>query len=165
MIRINREIIESTSKKAVESERKRMNFNFHPTLDDELQRMLNAIEPGTYIQPHKHEDPDKTEVFMVLKGRILVVEFDNSGEIKDFEILDATNKSWGTEIPPKTWHTIISLEPGSVAFEIKNGPYSPINDKNFASWAPPENHIDVNKYLKNITDYCLNNHHTSFNNY
>lgn len=150
MIRIDKTIVNSTSQKAKESKRRRMNYNFHPTLDDLLQRMLNAIEPGTYIQPHKHENPDKTEVFMVLQGKILVLEFDDVGNIIDKELLDASQGRWATEIPPRTWHTIISLEEGSVAYEIKNGPYSPIDDKNFASWAPKEGDDGVAFYLQNL---------------
>ena len=155
MIRINHKIVDATSRKAKESLRKRMNFNFHPTLDDELQRMLNAIEPGTYIQPHKHENPDKTEVFMVLRGRILVVEFDNFGNIMDKEILDVSQENWAAEIPPRTWHTIISLEKGSVAYEIKNGPYNPIDDKNFASWAPKEGNKEADDYLNKLIKLCI----------
>ena len=150
MIRIDNKIVEATSEKAKKAARRRMNYNFHPTLDDPLQRMLNAIEPGTYIQPHKHENPDKTEVFMVLRGKILVLEFDDEGRITDKELLDASQDRWAAEIPPKTWHTIISMEKGSVAYEIKNGPYSPIDDKNFASWAPKEGDKEVEEYLEGL---------------
>ena len=155
MIRIDNTILDSTTNKAKQAARRRMNHNFHPVLEDPLQRMLNAMEPGTYIQPHKHEDPDKTEVFMVLRGRIMVVEYNDNGEIVDCELLDANNGKYGAEIPARTWHSIISLEPGSVAFEIKDGPYNPIDDKNFASWAPKEGEPDVENYLNRITEECL----------
>ncbi len=150
MIRINKNIVEETSTRAKNSPRKRMNYNFHPQLDDLLQRMLNAFEPGTYIQPHKHENPDKTEVFMVLKGRIAIVEFDDHGKIVDHEILDSSTGNYGVEIPPRTWHSVISLEEGSVAFEIKNGPYNQMNDKNFASWAPGKNEKGSAEFLAGL---------------
>lgn len=152
MIRIDKNIVEETSARAKNSPRKRMNYNFHPQLDDLLQRMLNAFEPGTYIQPHKHENPDKTEVFMILKGRIAIVEFDDRGKIVDHEILDSSIGNYGVEIPPRTWHSVISLEEGSVAFEIKNGPYNVIDDKNFATWAPRENEQGCSEYLKVIKE-------------
>ena len=154
MIRINQEIINNTISKAKLSPRQRMNFNFHPKLDDMLQRMLNAVEPGTYIQPHKHENPDKTEVFLILTGKILVVEFDDCGNIVDKELLDSTSGRWAAEIPPRTWHTIISMKYGSVAYEVKNGPYSPIDDKNFASWAPKEGQKEAENYLRYLTGKC-----------
>ncbi|PKP53119.1 MAG: cupin fold metalloprotein, WbuC family [Bacteroidetes bacterium HGW-Bacteroidetes-1] len=138
MIRIDERFIETISEKAKLSSRRRMNFNFHPTEEDTLQRMLNAMEPDTYIQPHKHEMPDKTEVFFCLRGRILVVEYADSGTIADHIILDSKQGNFGCEIAARIWHSIISLESGSVAYEVKHGPYEPSVDKHFATWAPKE---------------------------
>ncbi|MBN2746388.1 MAG: WbuC family cupin fold metalloprotein [Bacteroidales bacterium] len=154
MIRIDNEIVDKTTTRAKESQRRRMNYNFHPQLDDLLQRMLNAMEPGTYIRPHKHEYPDKTEVFMILRGKMIVIEFDDTGDIKDIELLDSTQGRWAVEIPPRTWHSLISLESGSVAYEIKNGPYNPIDDKNFAVWAPAENSPEAANFLNELTKRC-----------
>jgi cupin fold WbuC family metalloprotein len=154
MIKINDQTIQPTIDKAQSSPRKRMNYNYHPELSDPLQRMLNAIEPGTYVQPHKHENPDKTEVFMVLKGKIAVLEFDDEGKVIDSIILDPQKGQYAAEIPPRTWHSIISLEKGSVAYEIKNGPYVQIEDKNFADWAPKEGDAEVEEYLQELIS-CL----------
>jgi len=150
MIKIDTTFIESTSQKAKQSPRKRMNFNFHPKPEDRLQRMLNAMEPGTYVQPHKHEDPDKVEAFFCLRGRLLVVEFDDHGNIIDHILLDHLNGNFGCEIPARTWHSIISLEPGSVAYEVKDGPYDASVDKNFASWAPVEGDPTCEAYIAQI---------------
>lgn len=139
MIKINETLLIETSQKAKKSPRRRMNFNFHKEDAATLQRMLNAFEPDTYIHPHKHENPDKVEVFLVLRGRILVVEFDDAGNITEHIVLDAKNGNYGAEIAARTWHTIISLEEGSVAYEVKDGPYNVSVDKNFAVWAPSEN--------------------------
>ncbi len=157
MIKIDETFIETISQKAKSSSRLRMNYNYHPQLDDLLQRMLNAMEPGTYIQPHKHQDPDKTEVFFCLRGKIAVVEFSNEGKIIDFIILDTQSGNYACEIPPRTWHTVISLEIGSVAYEIKNGPYNPIDDKNFASWAPKEGHESCAAYLQSVIEKLIVN--------
>lgn len=138
MIKIDEAFISETSAKAKSSERRRMNYNFHQEDAATLQRMLNAMEPDTYIQPHKHEDPDKVEAFFVLRGRILLIEFDENGTVVDHIVLDPKTGNYGGEIRPKTWHTLISLETGSVAYEVKDGPYDPSVDKNFASWAPAE---------------------------
>lgn len=135
---------------AQSSERRRKNHNFHKEASDTLQRMLNALEPDSYVQPHKHEDPDKREVFLVLSGRFLVVEFNDEGDIVEFIILDASNGSFAAEIAPKVWHTIMSLDSGSVAYEVKDGPYLPINDKNFASWAPKEGDAGTKEYMTNL---------------
>lgn len=151
---IGDKLIAEVSSQAKLSLRKRQNYNFHETLDAILQRMLNALEPGTYVQPHKHESPDKVEAFIILKGKVLVVEFDDTGNIKQSCILSAEKQIFGCEIAPKTWHTIAALEPNSVVYEIKEGPYSPINDKNFAPWAPKEEDPDCESYLKDLFNRC-----------
>jgi len=150
MVRIDETLLDSVSSQARSLPRLRKNHNFHKEYSDTLQRLLNAIEPLTYIQPHKHEDPDKREVFLALRGRILVVEFDESGNIADHFILDPLKGVFGAEIPEKTFHTVVSLESGTVAYELKDGPYSPIDDKNFAAWAPKEGSPEAIPYLENL---------------
>ncbi|GAB1418765.1 WbuC family cupin fold metalloprotein [Bacteroidales bacterium] len=150
MIKIDEAFIENVSQQAKATARRRMNYNFHHHDSDTLQRMLNAMEPDTYIRPHKHELPDKSEAFFCLRGRILVVEFDDKGNISDYIVLDAAQGNFGCEIAPRSWHSIISLESGSVAYEVKDGPYDPAVDKHFATWAPPEGHpnaLDFNKEI------------------
>ena len=150
MIKINDEFLDLTSAKAKSSPRLRMNYNFHPRYEDMINRLLNAMEPWTYIQPHKHENPDRFEIFLALRGRFVVFIFDENGEIVDHAILDAREGKYGVEIPPKTYHMLMSLESGSVAYEIKEGPYNPLNAKNLASWAPPEGDANVREYIKQL---------------
>jgi len=152
MIIINDDLIASITAKANVSPRLRMNYNFHPQLDDPLQRMLNCLEPGTYIQPHKHENPDKCEAFILLKGKVLVVEFDNGGRVTSHALLKAGTGTYGAEIAPRIYHCIIALEPDSVVYEVKNGPYSPLDDKNFASWAPKEGEEGCCAYIENLVN-------------
>lgn len=147
---INDKILSDTSKKAVSSERKRMNYNIHESLDDPINRLLNAIEPDSYVKPHKHHNPDKREVFVILKGRMVVIEFDDLGKILNHCILDPKKGMHAIEIPARTWHTIISLKTGSVVIEFKDGPYLPMNDKNFASWAPDEGSPETIKYNNSL---------------
>lgn len=150
MIKIDHKILDEYTGLAKVSPRLRMNFNFHPTHEDPLHRMLNAMEPGTYIQPHKHENPDKFEVFLALRGRFAVFTFDSVGNIADHVILDASKGKFGVEIPEKTYHTLIPLEPGSVAYEVKAGPYTLLTDKNFAPWAPAEGDPSTANYVKHL---------------
>ena len=150
MIKIDLNLLDKTSQKARISPRLRMNYNFHSGPEDTLQRMLNAMEPGTYIRPHKHEHPDKREVFFALKGTLCVVEFEDDGQIRDYTLLSPGADCVGAEIPERTFHTVISLETGSVAYEIKDGPYIPIEDKNFAAWAPPEGTTEAMVYLEQL---------------
>ncbi|MCD4790754.1 MAG: WbuC family cupin fold metalloprotein [Bacteroidales bacterium] len=150
MIKIDSLLFKDMALKSGKAKRKRAHLTFHKTDDDTLQRMLNAMQPGTYLQPHKHEDPDKREVFICLTGKMLVVEFDYNGEIADYMILDAESKDYAAEIAPCVYHTVICLEPNSIAYELKDGPYNPIDDKNFASWAPKEGEKGCEEYNQKI---------------
>lgn len=148
--KISAETLRKLTVEAIASPRKRKNLNLHEELSDSLQRLLNAIEPGTYLQPHKHENPDKRELFIILKGKALVVIFTPEGEISDHFLLDPLNGKYAVEIPAGVWHTVISMEHGTVFIEVKDGPYTPLDDKNFASWAPPENHPDCESYTNGL---------------
>lgn len=146
---INIETLDLLSRQAKKSDRKRKNFNYHLDFSDPINRMLNALDPETYVQPHKHENPDKREVFILLRGKLLVVFFENDGRIKQSLILDNI-KNFGVEIAPKVWHTIVALEPKTVVYEVKDGPYSQTDDKNFAPWAPKEGETGCLDFLNNL---------------
>ncbi|MCK9270014.1 MAG: WbuC family cupin fold metalloprotein [Bacteroidales bacterium] len=150
MIKITDEFLDVTSRQAKQSPRRRMNYNFHPSHEDPFHRLLNAMEPGTYVQPHKHENPDKFEIFLALRGRFVVFIFDELGNITDHIILDAREGNYGVEIAERTYHTLVSLEPHSVAYEVKAGPYTSTTSKNFAPWAPAEGDEAVPGYLEKL---------------
>ncbi|HAH25930.1 MAG TPA: cupin fold metalloprotein, WbuC family [Prolixibacteraceae bacterium] len=148
---ISDQTLSGLSQKAVLLPRRRLNLNFHEELSDPMNRMLNAFEPGTYIQPHKHESPDKREVFIILRGSLVVAIFDESGQPTDFVLLDPRKGTHAIEIPPGCWHSILSLESGTVVYEIKDGPYVVTSDKNFAPWAPKEGDAPFGEYLNQLT--------------
>jgi cupin fold WbuC family metalloprotein len=150
MIKIDQKLLDEMALKSRVAERGRAHYTFHKSDDDTLQRMLNAMQPGTYLQPHKHENPDKREVFLVLTGKFLVVEFEKNGTITDYMILDAKSHQYAAEIAERTYHTIICLKPDSIVYELKDGPYNPIDDKNFANWAPKEGEEGCIAYIDKI---------------
>jgi cupin fold WbuC family metalloprotein len=150
MIVINRQLTLSVSEEAKKSPRLRKNYNFHDDYEDPVNRMLNAFEPGTYVRPHKHEEPDKCEIFIILTGKALALRFDAAGEIIGHAVLDHAQGVYGVEFAPREWHTIISLASGTVLFEVKQGPYVQIIDKNFAPWAPQEGSPQAADYLASI---------------
>ena len=154
MKKIDKNLIAELAEKAGNSPRQRINFNFHKVPSDPLQRLLNVMQPGTYLQPHKHENPDKREVFLALTGRFLAVEFDEQGNIADSMILDPLNGNFAAEVPARTYHSIICLEPDSAIYELKDGPYDPADDKNFAKWAPKEGDQGCVAYMNKILHLC-----------
>ena len=118
--------------------RQRKNLNLHPTLADPVQRLLNAFEPGTYVRPHRHSDPGKWELFVILHGRAAALSFDATGIVQERHELAPTGGVQVIEIAAGTWHTLAALESGTVLLEVKPGPYAPAEPQDFAPWAPPE---------------------------
>jgi cupin fold WbuC family metalloprotein len=147
---IDKKLLTEIIEKSRVAERKRAHYIFHKTDDDPIQRMLNAMQPGTYLQPHKHENPDKREVFLALTGKLLVVLFNDTGKITNHMLLDPSKLDYAMEIPARVYHTVLCLEPDSIAYEIKDGPYNKLDDKDFASWAPKEGDPDCQSYLDKI---------------
>lgn len=120
---IDDRILDELSAQAKASPRLRMNFNFHQSLEDKCHRMLNAVEPGTDISIHRH--PDKEESFVVLRGRIRITTYNDDGSIIEDLVLSPTEGRYGVNVEKNVWHTVEALEPGSVIFECKEGPYVP----------------------------------------
>lgn len=143
-------LLEKLSEEAKHTDRLRKNYNLHQEESDPLQRMLNALEPNTYIRPHKHENPDKRELFIPVIGSFSLVTFDDWGEIQSVVTLSNHSSQRIAEIEPGIWHTIICNEPSTVYFEIKDGPYNVDNDKNFAPWAPAEFSEETISYLTQL---------------
>lgn len=124
------------SAEAAASPRRRKNMNLHESLTDRVQRLFNAMEPGTYVRPHRHRD--KWELFMAPRGALVALIFDDNGRVLNRYEIGANREYACVEIPPDTWHTLIALEPGTTMFEVKPGPYLALSDKDFASWAAAE---------------------------
>lgn len=150
MKKITEDILRSLSSQAIGSTRKRTNYNFHTFAADPLQRMLNALEPDSYVQPHKHENPDKREAFVILKGTVAVFTFNEQGSVTDYIQLNYEKGNYGVEISPGIWHTIVAMEPYSVLYELKDGPYQSAADKVFADWAPEEGTEEGYQYLVSL---------------
>lgn len=148
---ITKDLLDTVSEGAKKNTRLRLNHNFHEDLNDSLHRMLNAMEPQTYVRPHRHLNPEKEEIFILLRGKLVVFLFDDCGNIIEKKELSESSGNLGIEIPGYVWHTILVIEPDTVIYEIKKGPYIPLNESDFAAWAPlPENREAVDLYLQQL---------------
>ena len=132
------------------SPRRRIILPFHKTDDDHCHRMLNALQPGSYIRPHRHLTPPKAETILVLKGSICFVIFDSAGRIENHFSLAAGGPRIGIDIEPLFYHTLFALENDTVVFEVKKGPFSPVIAGDFAEWAPPEGLSAAETYLEKL---------------
>jgi len=135
---IDQDLLDQVSDQAKASPRLRKNYNFHVSETDSCHRLLNAIEPDSYIQPHCHRDAAKDESLVIVRGRIGVVFFDAQGAVTSKVTLAPAGDSAGVNIPHGVYHTLLALAPGSVFFEAKGGPYAPLSPEEKASWAPAE---------------------------
>ncbi len=143
-------LLDRVSELARTSPRLRKNHNFHRNEADVSNRLLNAIEPGSYVVPHRHLDAAKDETFVVLRGRFGLVLFDESGDVAHQEVLDGAGPVLGVTIPHGTFHSIVSLAPGSVFFESKAGPYAALTPEERAAWAPAENDAAADAFRRRL---------------
>ena len=120
---IDGQLLNEVSAQAKESPRLRKNYNFHQSLDDKCHRFLNAVEPGTMVEIHRH--PTKDESFVILRGRVRVNTYNDDGSVLESVVLCPEDGKYGVDIPKGVWHNIEALEEGSVIFECKEGPFVP----------------------------------------
>ena len=120
---IDNKLIDNLIVQAKESPRLRMNYNFHPSLEDKCHRLLNALEPGTVVPVHRH--PTKDESFVILRGRVRVNIYNDEGKVTESVVLCHEEGMYGVDIDKNVWHGVECLESGSVIFEVKEGPFVP----------------------------------------
>lgn len=125
---INQDILDNLTAQAKESPRLRMNMDLRNCPEDQSQRMLNAIEPGSPMPIHRHKYSSETVV--CLRGRLVEEYYDDLERM----CIDAIELSPGgpvvaLNIPAGQWHTIRALEPGTVLLECKDGKYEPLGEE------------------------------------
>ncbi|HEX5655770.1 MAG TPA: WbuC family cupin fold metalloprotein [Polyangiales bacterium] len=130
-----------------ESDRKRVIVPFHKSAEDNPHRMFNAMQPGTYVRPHRHLAVPKSEVFLVLRGALDFVVFAEDGTIELARTLRAGSEDFGIDLAPGLFHGLLVREPDTLVYEVKPGPYAAADDKDFASWAPAEGDPGVPAYV------------------
>jgi cupin fold WbuC family metalloprotein len=124
---IDKNLLDEVTSKAISSPRLRMNHNFHESYDSKSQRLLNALEPGTELPIHRHRNTSET--YILLRGKMKVFFYDETKALIEEFLIDPLDGKYGIDIPVGQWHTIEVLESGTVIFEVKDGPYTPINNE------------------------------------
>ena len=94
---IDKQLLDDVSRQAQKSDRLRMNYNFHQSLDDKCHRFLNAVEPGTKVEIHRH--PTKDESFVLLRGRVRVNTYNDDGTVLESIVLFQRKDSMGWIFP------------------------------------------------------------------
>lgn len=119
---IDEQLLDEIQKKAEESPRLRANLCLHKSPDDKVQKMINFLLPGTEMPIHCHTNSDET--LIVLRGEIIIVYYDDKGIETNLYVLGSNMPA--IDIPKNHWHNIIVKQPVAL-FEIKEGPYRPLN--------------------------------------
>ena len=126
-MKITQAILDDLTAKAKESPRLRMNLDLRDSAEDSSQRMLNAIEPGSPLPVHRHQNTSETVV--CLRGRLVEEFYDDLERTCTERIELSPNGSVvALNIPAGQWHTLRSLESGSVILEVKDGKFAPLED-------------------------------------
>ena len=123
---IDDELLDKVAEQAKANPRLRMNYNLHESLEAPAQRLINVVEPGTKFQIHRHQNTSAST--FVIRGRVDVLFWNDNKEIIARYKLDPKNGVYGVNIPKNTWHSLEVLEP-SVIFEVKDGPYRPLDEE------------------------------------
>lgn len=147
---IDTSMLAELSARAKINPRLRQNFNLHESNAEPCQRLLNAIEPGSYVRPHRHLTYPKPESFVGVRGKVALLIFDDAGNVEKVVPIGPQESAAGADLPPGVWHTVVCLEEGSVFYEAKPGPFDPRQTSDMAPWAPEEGSPEVKGYLEKL---------------
>ena len=120
---IDDQLLDNVAAKAEESPRLRMNYNLHDSLEAKAQRLINVLLPGSPLPIHHHRHT--AETYVILRGKMFVVFYNDMGAQTERYLLDPTQGNYGVQIPAGQWHGIEVIEPSAI-FEVKDGPYTPL---------------------------------------
>ena len=126
MQRIDTNLLNGVTAQAKESPRVCLNYIFHGFFEELAQRLLFALVLGTVLPVHRH--PHTSETYLLLRGKIRVMFYNDAKEETESTVLDPLTGDYGVHIPAGQWHTLEVLESGSVLFEVKDGPYTPLGE-------------------------------------
>jgi cupin fold WbuC family metalloprotein len=148
--------LDGLTNQAKESPRLRQHRNVHQSYQEASQRLFNAIEPRSYIRPHRHVSDPREELLIAVRGLMALVTFDDQGAVTNV-LRFGTDRhgdemAVGAEVSSSTWHTVIALEPGCVLLEVKAGPFDPTQPKDLAPWAPEESSDAASTYLGRLLE-------------
>jgi len=123
-MQIDTTLLDQLTAQAKASPRLRMNYDLRNSENDQSQRMLNALEPGTVLPIHRHRH--SSEVVVVLRGKVKWIYYNDNKEVADTFIVAPGTDLVGLSVPIGQWHSLECLESGTVIIESKDGAYEPM---------------------------------------
>lgn len=131
--------LDELTQQAIASPRRRAHLNLHATLDDPVQRLAVAMEPDTWIRPHRHTHT--WELLYPVRGRFVILYFDDAGVVTQRTVLGEDCAL--IENAAGQWHSVLSLDEGAVIFEVKHGPYRPTEEVDFLPATPASDEVAI----------------------
>lgn len=124
---IDKQLLDTLSSQAKASPRLRQAYDLRNTPEDDSQRMLNALEPGTIMPIHRHRN--SSESIAILRGKMVMRFYDDNGNLTE-EVVMAPNGEYPmVSVEKGQWHSLEVLEEGTVVFEAKDGEYEPLAEE------------------------------------
>ena len=123
-MKIDKTLLDELTAQAKANPRLRQAYDLRTTPDDNSQRMLNALEPGTIMPIHRHRNT--SELMVMVRGKLIERFYDDDGNITDEFLMDPCGQYPMVQIEVGRWHSLEVLEEGTVIFEAKDGAYEPL---------------------------------------
>lgn len=124
---IDKQLLDTLSAQAKANPRLRQNYDLRNSENDNSQRMLNALEPGTVMPIHRHRT--SSESIAIIRGKMLMRLFDDKGNITEEVVMEPNGDCPMVQVEKSQWHSLEVLEEGTVVFEAKDGKYEPLGDE------------------------------------
>lgn len=126
-MQITQKTLDTLTSQAKASERLRQSMDLRTSSEDQSQRILNAVEPGTIVPIHRHRSTSETVV--LVRGRLIERFYDDAGKITAEVLMEVGGNCPVLQVPAGQWHSIEVLDSGTVILEAKDGPYTPLADE------------------------------------
>ena len=124
---IDKSLFDTLSAQAKASPRLRQAYDLRNSENDNSQRMLNALEPGTVIPIHRHRQTSETVV--IVRGSLVERFYDEEGNITEEVLMVPGGENPVVQVEKGRWHSLECLEPNTVLFEAKDGKYEPLSEE------------------------------------
>ena len=124
---IDKQLLDTFSAQAKASPRLRQAYDLRNTPQDNSQRMLNALEPGTVMPIHRHRNTSETVV--IVRGSLIERFYDDEGNVTEEVLMVPGGENSVVQVEKDRWHSLECLESGTVLFEAKDGAWEPLAEE------------------------------------
>lgn len=146
----DKKLLDNLRSDAYSSSRRRAHYNIHSSYSDVIQKVLICLLNDTYIPPHFHKHKYQSELFIVLKGSVKFLVFDENGDCKNILFLGDGFDIFMIKVEFGTIHTVICVSEEAFILEIKQGPFIAEDSKMFPEWSISEDNIEAKIYLEKL---------------